>query len=135
MKKWLSIAMFVSSSILSVASHAEMIGRYYIEGVSAQSVGVPSLNPERVYAISCSASFDNLKRSLEDVDKLSLHVNPGEVTDRYGRHGVKADYDFGVPVGVANFYAMPDASGNIDFSIVNTLARRFDVLCNINLQN
>lgn len=135
MKKCFCMMMFTLSFCLTMNVRAEQVGHYYLEGVSAVNVAMYGLNHKNTYAVSCTSTYAALSRVQDEVDKLSLHVNPGEVTDRHGRHGVDADYDFGVPVGTASFFAQPDAGGNIDFSIVNTLPQTFEVLCNLNLQD
>lgn len=91
------------------------------------------LNPENVYAISCSSNLYTLSaESL--VDSLSIHVNPGEVTDRHGQHGENPDYTFPAPVGAVSFFAQPDSVGTIDFNVSNITTHHYFVACNINRQ-
>lgn len=136
MKKALAFLFALSCAIWSFNVLAEPIESFPLMGMHSRHVNLYSLNSHAVYAVSCTSDFvDFLKASSDDMDKLSLQVNPGEVTDRHGRHGVTPSYDFPAPVGTAYFFAEPDATGSIDFAVVNTTQQSFYIFCNINQQD
>ena len=132
-----SIKLLVGACALLAAStsiNAQIVGHYTVEHMMTRNVEVQGLVSYAIYSISCSSNFAPLARLDPQMDNLSLHVNPGEVTDRHGRHGACPYIEFGFPVGTASFYAQPDNTGVLDFSIVNTTKRNFEVICNINQQ-
>jgi hypothetical protein len=126
-----------------LSAQAQQIEPINVASMGTKSIEVSGLRHYYIYSISCTSNFA-LKAKMGNLfsakqatmhNYLTLHVNPGEVTDKHGKHGAEPVYEFGYPVGNTYFYAQPDATGVIDFSVVNTTHSNYKITCTVNHQN
>ncbi len=112
-------------------AYADQIDAFHLEPNQTRYLNPRGLDSNHVYAVSCGSTLVHFS-AKDDIDTVSIHVNPGEVTDRHGRHGANPDYEFPAPIGSVSFYAQPDSTGVIDFNVSNTTQEHYFIFCNIN---
>lgn len=137
--------LFICGMLFSAMSsgYAGGIGQLDVDTMGSRNAEVTGLHDYYTYAVSCTSNYNLVSTNtvmkdvtnLHDDGNLTLYVNPGEVTDSEGQHGVEHIFYFGMPVGSIHFYAQPDSTGVIDFSIVNTTLSNYSVTCSVNAQD